>query len=102
MLKPSLIPRLLPGLKPVQRMLLSQKKKLLPKNGDNSSKPNCFKEAARSKWCEPLFCNLDRGVDPEFRFPQLAQCQAHRFSLALKVDLQDCRMVFGETPQDSR
>jgi hypothetical protein len=102
MLKPSFIRRLPPGLKPVQRMHLSQKKKLLPKNGDNSSKPACFSETARSKWCEPLFCNLDRGVDPEFRFPRLAQCQAHRFSLPLKVDLQDRRIVLGETPQDRR
>jgi hypothetical protein len=34
----------------------------------------------------------------KFRFPRSSQCQAHRFSLTLKVDLQDRWMVFGEIP----
>jgi hypothetical protein len=53
MLKPRLIPRLLPTLKSIQP--LSQRKKLLQKNGDNSSKSDRFRETARSTCCEPLF-----------------------------------------------
>ena len=62
MLKPRLIPRLLPELKPIQRVPLSQRKRLLQKNGDNSSKPDRFHETARSTCCEPLFCIMDSGV----------------------------------------
>jgi hypothetical protein len=39
MLKARLIGRLLPTLKPIQRVPLSHRKRRLPKNGDNSSNP---------------------------------------------------------------
>ena len=85
----SLLPK--PRLRSTQRALLSQQKKRpIQKNGDNSSKPDYFHETARSTCCEPLSCVPGLPLPPNFRFLRLAQCQAHRFSLALKVDLQDC------------
>jgi hypothetical protein len=50
MLKGRLVRRPLPDhrLKPIQKVLLSQRKRLLQKNGDNSSKPDGFYEAACS------------------------------------------------------
>jgi|SRR5580658_6752622 len=96
----SLLPK--PRLRSTQRALLSQQRKRhIQKNADNSSKPDYFHETARSTCCEPLSCVPGLRLPPNFRCLRLAQCQAHRFSLALKVDLQDCWMFFGETPQDS-
>jgi hypothetical protein len=62
MLKPRLVLRRLPGLKPVQRTLPSRRKRPLQKNADNSSKSDRFRETARSTCCEPLVCIIDGGV----------------------------------------
>src|SRR5580692_9952590 len=57
--KPRRMRRLLPKprLQSTQIALPSQRKKrLVQKNGDSSSKPDCFQETARSTCCEPLRC----------------------------------------------
>ena len=59
-LKANLIQRLLPELKPIQRVRLNQRKRPLRKNGGRSNRTGGFHETARSTGYGPLVCGLAR------------------------------------------